>query len=269
MILKRISKIIANYMTSSHTSAECAILGQIKGADSPSALYLILKVMNDEPTGRFSVIQLVQEFCSPETWKDKEPIRRDVLNMLNEILFAVNLQIQEDGTIISTLEKISHSTNVGLHEFTFESGVMEVNPVFKARRIIRTEILCFVLMPFKSSFDRIYKESIKNAVESCGLKCFRADDLFLPTIILEDIWIHICKSKIIIADVTGRNPNVFYELGIAHTLGKPVIIITQNKTDIPFDIAQFRYILYSNSKSGLNLLRDNLSVALNNTIGYQ
>ncbi len=270
-ILKHVSQLITNYRTSSQIAELLKIAGypalsQSGGINHPSGLYKILKIINDEPSGNIRVIAFIQTFCNPTQWIGKEPIRRDVMNMLNGVLFAVNLQLQEDGTIKNTLEKISHSTNVDLPGFTLEPKLMEVNPVFKARNVIRTEGLCFVLMPFKPSFNRLYRDKIKPTVEACGFKCLRADDLFSPTPILEDIWVQICKSKVILADVTGRNPNVFYEIGIAHTVGKPVIIITQDKADIPFDVSQFRYFLYSDDAAGRDTLCDNITSALGSII---
>jgi len=120
----------------------------------------------------------------------------------------------------------------------------------------------FYFDAIKPHFDRLYKEQIKPVVEASGFKCVRADDIFSPTLILEDIWIHILKCKVIIADVTGRNPNVFYEIGIAHTVGRPVIVITQDKSDIPFDIAQFRYFEYSDNAQGWDTLRNKIASAL-------
>jgi nucleoside 2-deoxyribosyltransferase len=72
----------------------------------------------------------------------------------------------------------------------------------------------------------------------------RGDDLFSPTDILEDIWQSINAADFVIADITGRNPNVLYELGIAHTLAKPVLILSKEAADIPIDLATRRVILY-------------------------
>ena len=72
----------------------------------------------------------------------------------------------------------------------------------------------------------------------------------------EDIWILITEARLIIADVTDRNLNIFYELGITHTLGKDVIIITQNKNDIPFVIQHIRYIQYNDNEDGWNTQKE-------------
>ena len=77
----------------------------------------------------------------------------------------------------------------------------------------------------------------------------RGDDVFTPTDILVDIWHSLNSADFVIADITGRNPNVLYELGIAHTLAKPVLIISRNAADIPIDLSTRRVILYGQSET--------------------
>ncbi|MCH8135750.1 MAG: hypothetical protein IIB77_07210 [Proteobacteria bacterium] len=76
----------------------------------------------------------------------------------------------------------------------------------------------------------------------------RADQIFRSTPIIQDIWELINKSVILIADVTERNPNVFYEVGLSHALPKQLIIISQKKEDVPIDIQHIRWIKYTNTK---------------------
>jgi len=85
---------------------------------------------------------------------------------------------------------------------------------------------------------------LARACDAAGVRPVRGDDLFTPTDILEDIWQSINAAGFVIADITGRNPNVLYELGIAHTLAKPVLILSQEAADIPIDLATRRVILY-------------------------
>jgi len=86
--------------------------------------------------------------------------------------------------------------------------------------------MCFVLMPFKSDFKNIYK-SINMVATTCGLDCLRADEISKSSQIMRDIWEKINESRFVIADLSGCNPNVFYELGLAHGIHKTVIIIAQ------------------------------------------
>ncbi len=109
---------------------------------------------------------------------------------------------------------------------------------------------CFVLMPFKDEFKSSWLYGVKKAAKNNNLKPIRADDEELPVgIITEDIRKLILDSEIIIAEMTGQNPNVLYELGLAHSAKKKVIMITQKKEDIPFDIQGqgIRYIKYDNN----------------------
>lgn len=102
----------------------------------------------------------------------------------------------------------------------------------------------FMLMPFHESFSPIYYDHVKPAVESLNLTINRGDDFFSKHSIMTDVWSAIYYAQLVIADCTGKNGNVFYELGIAHTIGKPVIMITQDKAGVPFDVADKRYIHY-------------------------
>ena len=110
--------------------------------------------------------------------------------------------------------------------------------------------LIFVLMPFAAEYKEIYDDVIKPLVLEMGLKPLRADEIFGSRAIMEDILRTIAESRIIIADVTKRNPNVFYELGISHTVKDDVIIITQSMDDVPFDLQHLRCIKYSQTLRG-------------------
>lgn len=107
---------------------------------------------------------------------------------------------------------------------------------------------CFVIMPFSGEFNSYYQKILKPAIEKCSLTAIRADEIYGVKPIIEDIAECIINADIIIADVTGRNPNVNYELGMAHALGKNVILISQTVDDIPFDYRHIRAIIYKTQK---------------------
>lgn len=113
--------------------------------------------------------------------------------------------------------------------------------------------LVSVMMPFSMNFNNVYT-ALQGAVTACGLRYQRADNFWEDNTIIQDIVTLIAKARIVICDCTDRNPNVFYEAGIAHTLGKAVILITQNEADIPFDLRHLRYIRYLNNTEGLQRL---------------
>jgi hypothetical protein len=102
----------------------------------------------------------------------------------------------------------------------------------------------FVLMPFDSSFDDIYKFGIKGAADEVGAYAERVDEQMYSGGILDRIFNQISKADAIVADMTGRNPNVFYEVGYAHALGKVVLLLTKNASDIPFDLKHRPHTVY-------------------------
>lgn len=106
------------------------------------------------------------------------------------------------------------------------------------------------MMPFDLSFANVYS-TIQAAGTAVGMTVNRADDIWLHTHIIQDIATLISRSRIIVADCTGKNANVFYEIGIAHAIGREVILITQSMNDIPFDLRHLRAITYLNNGEGL------------------
>jgi hypothetical protein len=122
----------------------------------------------------------------------------------------------------------------------------------------------FMVMPFAPEFTPIYEEHIKPSAEGLGYTIRRGDDFFRKTSIMTDIWSAINNSKLIIAECTGRNANVFYELGIAHTLDKAVIMLTQKVDDVPFDTKHLRLIEYS--ADDMSKLEGKLRKAINELI---
>jgi hypothetical protein len=110
--------------------------------------------------------------------------------------------------------------------------------------------LVSAMMPFHPYFDIVYN-TLQKTAEEAGLRCRRADDIWENPAVIQDVVSLIDRSKMVICDCTNRNPNVFYEIGIAHTLGREVILITQADSDIPFDLRHLRYVHYLNNSEGL------------------
>jgi len=114
----------------------------------------------------------------------------------------------------------------------------------------------FVLMPFDSAFDVIY-EAIKDACSSAGADCERVDKQIFVENILERVYNQIVRADIVVSEMTGRNPNVFYEAGYAHALKKRVILLTQNADDIPFDLKPYPHIIYGGKTNQLKMELEN------------
>lgn len=104
---------------------------------------------------------------------------------------------------------------------------------------------CFVMMPFADPIGGYYKSVYEPAVSKAGLRAVRADDeIFATGKVIDQIWTGITSAKVLVAELTGRNPNVFYELGLAHALQKPVVLVSSNQEDVPFDLQHIRVIYY-------------------------
>lgn len=157
----------------------------------------------------------------------------------NEEIRQVKLEAIALTHIDSELQRVLKSTSL-----------VQINPLFGPASFKEDEHLVFVLMPFNDELNAVYNTIIKPTVESMGLVCHRADEYKTNKAIIQDIWKAICEAKIVIADLTNLNPNVMYELGIAHTVGKETVMITQRNDEeikFPFDISHIRRIEYENT----------------------
>lgn len=139
----------------------------------------------------------------------------------------------------------------------------------KINEKLKTQV--FVIMPFNEEISPVYFDHILNVCSKIGYECKRADDIFASSNIVNDIFSMIHNSEVIICDCTGKNANVFYELGVAHAMGKNVICITQNEADIPFDISQIRYIKYDYTPRGMiifeDLLEKYIAISMSDAMG--
>lgn len=117
--------------------------------------------------------------------------------------------------------------------------------------------LVSVMVPFNGTFTPVF-QAITEVGNEIGLRVLNANQVWEESEIIQDIFSLIYRSAVVICDFSNRNANVFYEAGIAHTLGKPVIPIVQRAEDIPFDLQQHRYIVYLNNDQGRRGLRDDL-----------
>lgn len=126
---------------------------------------------------------------------------------------------------------------------------------------------CFVIMPFEEPFETYYRKIIKPAVDDNKLYAVRGDSLFRSTHIMDDIWSAILQSTLVIAELTGKNPNVYYELGLAHAMKKPAILIASNIEDVPFDLRPLRVLIYDKNDPDWGLiLKSNIAKAINETL---
>lgn len=186
--------------------------------------------------------------------------------------FPVGILEQEKSDRESVLAAIVNShIESELQRVHAEMNVIQINPLLGPASYQVDERLAFVLMPFTDELTDIFTTFVKPTVElpNFNLVCKRADDIKSNRAIIQDIWKSICEARIVIADMTSLNPNVMYELGIAHTLGKETILIYQKSEEeirFPFDLSHIRRIEYENSATGGKKLERELKETLNHVL---
>ncbi len=124
------------------------------------------------------------------------------------------------------------------------------------------------MMPFAEAFDSVLEDAIRPAVEACNLRAVRADEIYEPGSIPDQIHKGITDSLLCIADLTALNRNVVYEVALAHARGRPVILVTQDSPEsLPFDLRYFRILKYAPTRDGLHRLRETLALSLTAVVG--
>lgn len=153
----------------------------------------------------------------------------------------------------------------------FKSRIEDVSrPTNATEPLSESKANCFIVMPFgDADLQVVYEEFVKPAIEECHLHCARGDDMFGSNAIMDDILQQIERSDIIIADLTRKNANVFYEVGIGHSLKKRVLLLAQSIDDVPFDLRHRRILLYEYTPLGCKklgkALKENVLAVLNDT----
>lgn len=141
-------------------------------------------------------------------------------------------------------------------------GLITVRPIFGEpirRRQFDADI--FMIMPFRDRFNTVYTDIIRPTVESLNLTIKRGDEFSSTAgVIMQEVWAAIYNAELVIVETTEVNANVYYELGIAHALGKPAILLTQNPNveAWPFDIRHLRFLVYEDSIGGGQQLQEGL-----------
>lgn len=149
--------------------------------------------------------------------------------------------------------------DVDLFRVLFTEGIGRFKPtIFKLPEELVYPNLVAVMMPFSAEFNVVYA-ALQAAADTAGMRCLRADDIWDDDVIIQDVVKLIGTSRAVICDLTGKNANVFYEAGIAHTMGQDVILVAQHESDIPFDLRHIRHIKYLPNEQGLRELAQKVS----------
>lgn len=174
-----------------------------------------------------------------------------------------------ERTVRSMLDRLSpeeRETAKAVVESAYRVQSDQPRRAFQLRTETQDSRSLFVLMPFRKEMEGVFN-IIRGAAESLGLRVSRADEIASAGLITDQILDAISKARVIVADVTAMNPNVLYEIGIAHSLGKDVVLLAEKGETLPFDIASHRVVYYEQSVTGADKLREMLGESLRTVLG--
>jgi hypothetical protein len=212
-------------------------LGFIDLVQGHSRLLQSLKFNDDDYED--SVVEVIGQF-----------VQRDKTN-----LPSLKAYISDKYSIPAVSDFIStaHTTGPPKRIVTFAPQVFNVPDLPQRDRLVT------VMFPFRfmDTFD-----TIKGVCDKLGLECLKADDVWVNSTFIQDIFDLIFTSRVVVADFSTKNPNVFYEVGIAHTMGKTVVPLTQSMDDIPSDLKAHRALEYLNNREGREAMAEKLEIRL-------
>jgi hypothetical protein len=236
--------------------------GIVLGYHAESGAYLVAGL------GAFEFAYAVWDFTPGSGWMNRKGIG-----------VAQNLQYNRDYELETTQkgQRISLAVDgIRVLEHVLPSPLpgnqlglyaMSKSPVvFHGFAVQRRSPTAFVAMQFGEPYDTIYRTVIRPKAQALGFEVSRIDEVSKPGIIFQDIQRKIEDAKVVIAEITAPNQNVYYEVGYAHALNKPTILLAQRGRELPFDIRSYRVIFYDDSIGGKPVvertLRDHLQAIL-------
>ncbi|MGC3981411.1 MAG: hypothetical protein QM808_09145 [Steroidobacteraceae bacterium] len=253
----------------------------VSSVDKSRALEYTERYIRDvyEPDGELALQALVgipTIFASETAWNNTQPSARvgNITRVLPrgsayqlEFVFDPDIAPIPNSVLISLASELQIDMRAPLHEFTRNHwsvkdvdlfkvllkrnvGAWAKPKVFKLNETPPDPNLLAVMMPFNPNMGPVV-DALGKAAAAVGMTLKRADDIWIHDHIIQDVVTLLCQAKVVICDLTDRNANVFYEMGIAHCLPREVIMITQHSKDVPFDVQHIRYITYLNNGEGL------------------
>ncbi len=220
--------------------------------------------------GGYGYAYVISKFDPGSGWRgvklagDKSNLKKEVEYNLEVRILGQQLllTVNEVRVFEATLEEPLAGNQIGL----LAKGDKEI--IFDDFKVSLGKSKAFVIMEYQEKFNYLYRDVIAPVAEKLGFTVYRADEVYQPGIVLNDIIQGIMESKVVVAEITPPNPNVFYELGYAHAMKKPTILLAEKGEKLPFDISGYRCIFYDNSIHGKieveKNLRRHLNAILNN-----
>lgn len=228
--------------------------GIVVGYRSPEQHYIFAEL------GASRSAYTIGEYVSGFGWRPLATTGQlENLKSDRDYVLQLNLSGQELRLFVDSVPVLQHllahpidGRQVGL----MAAGSHEVS--FSEFTVKSSRPRAFVAMHFAEPYDTFYREVIQNQAETAGYDVVRMDEKAGPGVIFQDIQREIEQAEIVIAEITPANPNVFYELGYAHALGKPTILLAQREAKLPFDIQSFRVVFYNDTIGGKAEVERNL-----------
>jgi hypothetical protein len=228
--------------------------GIVLGYRSPEQHYVFAEL------GAARSAYSVGEYVSGFGWRSLAATGQlENLQSDREYLLQLNLRGQELKVMVNEVPVMEHllprpleGRQVGL----IAAGTDEIT--FSRFEMVSGKPKAFVVMQFAEPYDTFYRDVIQSQAEAAGYDVFRIDEKAGPGIIFQDIQREIEQSEIVIAEITPANPNVFYELGYAHALQKPTILLARRESQLPFDVRSYRVVFYNDTIAGKAEVEQNL-----------
>jgi len=239
-----------------------AAAGVVLGFHSESGRYL------NPQLGGWGSAYSISQFVPGEGWR-RIRSAGSITNLKPGRAYELEVRLAGQRTVIlvdgiQIFEEILADPLLGNQVGLYAWGSQKVT--FENLQVSNVPPRAFVAMPFEEPFNTMYREVIRPEAEELGLHVVRVDELARPGIIFEDIKREISDSKVVIAEITAPNQNVFYELGYAHALNKPTILLAQRGRELPFDIHSYRVIFYDDTIGGKPEVERNLAKHLKSVL---
>jgi hypothetical protein len=227
---------------------------------------LLIKILRDKPSwrGLCESLKIEDPYDRFNTWAEVLYKGVSELRGLGILEFDGNPRVdpQHDSICVSqTWTTLQTELGLSLRDLVKICNAgrgLAVTPLFgrPPKRVDHPDI--FVIMPFKAEYDVVYRDHVKKVANKLGLSIERADEGLDSGEIMKGIWSYIFHAKVVLAECTEQNANVFYELGIVHTLGKPAVMTRMKGKKAPFDIAGLKWIEYEYTPPGMTRFEEQL-----------
>lgn len=195
-----------------------------------------------------------------ELSRTRESFERRIYKLSHELELSKDRWVELNHLLLSAQGIIGHARNLSQEESFFESMGIDLSTLGQDTELV------FVLMPFHKDYESIY-EALSVTIGTMGLRCERGDEDYIRGDILPHILRKLVSAGTILALIDGRNPNVFYELGLAHALNKDVILISHDESlsagEVPIDLKSNRILFYKDVQDLTDKLPNELIKATN------